>query len=503
MQELAENTVESRSSGVSVEQRSQLDPNIREFETFGSYLFLKRLAAGGMAEVFLARPASQGGNGRVQVVKRILPHVANNPVFLKMFQTEIQVIMGFNNPHTVQLHDSGDVNGQPFIAMEYIEGKNLKELISKVTAQKQHIPIPTALSLIAQAASGLSYAHTFINKVTGETVNAIHRDISPHNLILSYEGNVKVIDFGIAKAASGMNEQTRVGTIKGKTAYMSPEQVNGQPLDARSDIFALGIVAWELLTLQRPFTKDGDSEINILARIDNCDQFIVPPSQFNPDIPKEVDDIILKALRKNPNERYASASDFQAALRQAMMKLSPNYSYDDTGKIIRSLFSEEILAERKELQMLNMQAQTLLYTNNSNDKTMVTPSDRTNALGTHPSFKTMRTSAADEIGSGQMDLRLNKIESMIKQKATTRHYMMFAFYVLSLVALKLDNQYSIFNLIFREQAAHASQGYEEGADAPPPPPRQYNARQNRQQVQREPANVKSQKVATKKKNSKN
>lgn len=483
-----------------MEQRSQIDPHVRQFETYGNYLFLKRLAAGGMAEVFLARPASQGGNGRVQVVKRILPHVANNPVFLKMFQTEIQVIMGFNNPHTVQLHDSGDVEGQPFIAMEYIEGKNLKELISKVIDENQHIPVPTVLSLIAQAAAGLSYAHTFVNKVTGDTVNAIHRDISPHNLILSYEGNLKVIDFGIAKAASSVSEQTRVGTIKGKTSYMSPEQVNGQALDARSDIFALGIVAWELLTLKRPFTKDGDSEVNVLARIDNCDEFIVPPSHFNPDIPKEVDEIILKALRKNPNERYASASDFQVALRQAMMKLSPNYSYDDTGKIIRSLFADDIAAERKELQMLNMQAQAFLFSNNSGDKTMVVGSDRSGA-----SFKSMRTTPMDESDSGHiMDVRLNKIETMIKQKATARHYMMFGFYVISLVALKLDNQYSIFNLFFQGQQAQAIESSEHEEDSVPV--KTVNARgQNRQVQQREPAstNKASTKPANKKKNNRN
>lgn len=484
-------------SGVPVEQRSQLDPNIRVFETFGNYLFLKRLAAGGMAEVFLARPASQGGNGRVQVVKRILPHVANNPVFLKMFQTEIQVIMGFNNPHTVQLHDSGDFSGQPFIAMEYIEGKNLKELISKVTEQNQQIPVATVLSLVAQAASGLSYAHSFVNKVTGETVNAIHRDISPHNLILSYEGNLKVIDFGIAKAASSMSEQTRVGTIKGKTAYMSPEQVNGNGLDARSDIFALGIVAWELLTLKRPFTKDGDSEVNILARIDNCDQYVVPPSQFNPDVPKDVDEIVLKALRKNPDERYATASDFQSALRQAMLKFSPNYSYDDTGKIIRSLFAEEIIAERKELQLLNMQAQASLYVNNASDKTMIVPtSDRTNVMS--PPFKNLRTNSPDD-NSGHMDVRLTKIETMIKQKATARHYMMFAFYVISLVALKLDNQYSLFSLIFREQEARASsadQGEYALASTKP-------HRQNNQQGGISPSNKSVNNKTNKKKQSRN
>ncbi len=436
-----------------MEQRNQVDGNAKVFETFGGYLFLKRLAAGGMAEVFLARPATQGGNGRVQIIKRILPHVATSPIFLEMFQTETQVIMGFNNPHTVQLHDSGEFNGQPFIAMEYIEGKNLKELISKVSAQNQHIPIPTVLSVIAQAAAGLSYAHTFVNKVTGETVNAIHRDISPHNLILSYEGNLKVIDFGIAKAASSMAEQTRIGTLKGKTAYLSPEQANGQSLSARSDIFALGIVAWELLTLRRPFTKEGDSEINIISRIDNCDLHIVPPSEFNKDVPKEVDDIILKALRKNPDERYATASEFQAALRGAMQKFSPNYTYQDTGKIIRALFANEILEERKELQLLNMQAQASLYISSANDKTMIVPSDKSDAKNTP--FKFLRRNDPDD-ADGHMDVRLSKIESMIKQKASGRHYLLFAFYIISLIALKFDNQYSIFNLIFHEQAARAT-----------------------------------------------
>lgn len=408
-----------------------------EFESFGNFIFLRRLAAGGMAEVFLARPASQVGNGRVQVVKRILPHVANNSMFLNMFQTEIQVIMGFNHPQIVQLHDFGEFNNQPYISMEYIEGKNLKDLISKYIDINEKMPVAMALSLITQGAAGLNYAHTFINKVTGEAVKAIHRDISPHNLILSYEGNLKVIDFGIAKVASGIkHEPTRVGTIKGKTAYLSPEQVSGNPVDARSDIFALGIVAWELLTLHRPFHKDGDSELTIIGRIDNCDNHIVPPSTLNSDIPREVDEIIMKALRKNPDERYASASEFQIALRQVMMKFYPNYTYSDIGKTVRTLFHEEIKEERKDLQELNLQAQKAISSHLE---------ARTQVLENSISDPGMVTGVMNNIrnfvpGINQVDDRLMKIEAMMKEKASGRHYIMLAFYIISLIALKWEDR---------------------------------------------------------------
>ncbi|RYZ67140.1 MAG: serine/threonine protein kinase [Proteobacteria bacterium] len=346
--------------------------NFLTFETFGNYILLKKLATGGMAEVFLARPASHKGNGRVQVIKRILPHVATDALFLKMFQSEIQVTLGFNHPHTVQLHDFGEANRQPYISMEYIEGKNLKDIICKFGDRSELMPTAMALSLLAQAASGLSYAHTFVNKVTGEEVRAIHRDISPHNLILSYDGNLKVIDFGIAKAASSMQEATRAGTIKGKYAYLSPEQVNGDLLDARADIFALGIVAWELLTLRRPFYRDGDSEITVLGTINNCDHNVKAPSFYNCEIPPEVDKVVLKALRRNPAERYASAAEFQSALRQVMQQHYPNYTYSDTAKTMHILFADEIREERKEIRELNLQVQMSL---SNADATVVEGSD--------------------------------------------------------------------------------------------------------------------------------
>lgn len=426
-----------------IEKTEILDPY---FEPFANYLFLKKLAAGGMAEIFLARPATHLANGRVQVVKRILPHVANNPLFVRMFQTEIQVIMGFNHPHTVQLHDFGEINGQPYISMEYIEGKNLKDIIIKFTKRKQSIPIPMVLSLASQAAAGLSYAHNFVNKVTGEEVHAIHRDISPHNLIVSYEGNLKVIDFGIAKAASGMHEATRVGTLKGKISYMAPEQVTGQPLDARCDIFALGIVAWELLTLRRPFTYDAESDVTVLSRIEKCEQHVVPPSTYNSEVPPEVDDVIMKALRKNPKDRYSSAREFQVALRQVMLKYYPNYTYADTGHTMHELFKDEMEAERKEIRELNLQAQTTLSSLSSLSQSGLYDASKPGVV-----TGVLNNIKAIVPHSDSVELRLKNIENLMKQKSSGRFYMMFAFYLLSLLALKMDGKYNIVKMIMGEK----------------------------------------------------
>ncbi len=418
------------------------------FESFGPYLFLKRLAAGGMAEVFLARPASQEGNGRVQIIKRILPHVANNHDFHRMFQTEIQVIMGFNNPHVVQLHDFGEVNRQPYIAMEYIEGKNLKELMSKLVKNNQNMPLSVAVGLMMQAASGLNYAHNFINKVTGEAVNAVHRDISPHNLLVSYEGNLKVIDFGIAKAATSMHEATRAGTLKGKIAYLSPEQVNGDPVDARSDIFALGIVLWELLTLKRPFSQDSDSEVTIIGRINNCDKTLVSPSTHNIEIPKELDHVVMKALAKNPADRYQSAAEFQKALREVMMLHYPQHSYAQTGTLIQSLFATEIETERKEIQNLNRQAQMEL-TPPPPSETVVIENPQMSARPVYQS-QTQNLSTVTGIKykndgneMNHFDLRIVNLELMLKQKAQSRHYLMLIFYIVSLVAIKMEDSFSL------------------------------------------------------------
>lgn len=331
-----------------------------KFESFGSYILLKKLAEGGMAEIFLARPNSYIGNGRLLVIKRLLPHFSNQPMFLSMFQNEIQVLMGFCHPNTVQLHDFGKVDEQPFIAMEFLNGKNLRDLTNKIQKKNTQLPIPVALSLIIQAAAGLDYAHSFTNPVTGAAAKTIHRDVSPQNLIVSYEGNLKVIDFGIAKADTNIDEKTRVGMIKGKAAYLSPEQTRGEVVDCRTDIFSLGIVAWELLTPIRyyeqkaPAKKSNDNVTNIRENA-------IPPSTYNDQIPTDLDSTILKALRINPAERYQTANEFQTALRQVMQRCYPSHSYADTGRFMRTLFEVEIQAEKTEIFNLNKEAQEALF----------------------------------------------------------------------------------------------------------------------------------------------
>lgn len=360
-----------------------------KFEVFGNYILLKKLAEGGMAEVFLARPSTHMGNGRVQVIKRLLPHFSHQSMFLSMFQNEIQLIMGFCHPNTVQLHDFGRVDDQPFIAMEFLDGKNLKDLMLKIQNKGEKLPIPVVLSLIIQAAAGLDYAHSFTNGVTGEKANTIHRDVSPQNLIVSYEGNLKVIDFGIAKANSNLDEKTRVGTIKGKAAYLSPEQTMGETLDGRSDIYSLGIVAWELLTLTR-FYEQADHIESPKA-----------PSEFNKQIPIDLDLSILKALRKNPDERYQTAREFQNTLRQLMLRYFPNYSYADTGHFMKTLFSSEIILEKKELYDLNNEAQQTLF---KSEATIVLNSAATPTL--EPSF---------DLELDTVNTRLAQLEGMIKK----------------------------------------------------------------------------------------
>jgi serine/threonine protein kinase len=410
------------------------------FEVFGEYVLLKQLAAGGMAEVFLARPTNPNANGRIVVVKRILKQIANDPVFIKMFRSEIRVTLGFNHPHTIQLHDFGEVDYQPYIAMEFIEGKSLKQIMEKFAEKSEVIPAPTVLGLLAQAASGLSYAHHFENTATGEIVNAVHRDISPHNLLVSYDGNLKVIDFGIAKAKNEIADKTRAGQIKGKCAYLSPEQLLEEQLDGRSDVFSLGIVAWEMLTGHRLFHKQGDTELQVIQRIQNCEQHIVAPSVVNSEVPKEVDELILKALAKNRDDRFATAEAFQGAIRRVMRALYPTYTYADTAQIMRALFESDMLLERMALRDANDRAQELLAAD-LNAKTRVVDTAKTKGFFSifRKKTKTLPT---------EMELRVGNIEEVLKQKAKASHVMVGAFWVIAFIGIRLDEKYSLLDRFF-------------------------------------------------------
>jgi serine/threonine protein kinase len=419
----------------------------QQVQLFGNYVLLEKLASGGMAEIFLARPAVREGDGRLLVVKRILPHIANHSEFLNMFQREIQIIMGFTHSHVVQLHDFGSVNYQPYIAMEYIEGKSLRDVSDRLKARQAKMPISEALSLVAQAASGLHYAHTFEHKTTGKPLNTIHRDISPHNLIVSFDGNLKVIDFGIAKAACSVLDLSQTGTVKGKAGYFSPEQLEGHSLDARTDIFSLGVVAWELLTGEKLFAKPGDTEVSIMKKVSQSEKHIVPPSQLNKDIPADVDHVILKALEKDPNNRFRDARQFQAELRKPLMKYYPDYTYADTGELVRNLFSEDIIDQRRKMQELNQSAQEMLLRDVDDNTTVITVGGIAGQAAPEKGVELSKTS--DDV----LAFRLANIETALKQKASTRHYMMLAFYVISIIALKFGDLYHIWNDYVTPKAA--------------------------------------------------
>ena len=324
---------------------------------FGRYFLLDHLAQGGMAEIYRARMASPDGAGRLIVIKKIQAGYGGNAEFLQMFKSEIKVTMGFSHPNIVQLFDFGEENNQPYIAMEWLDGKNLRQFMSRYNDLKQTFPVELATYIAEQSAAGLQYAHSYKDKITGAPLDIVHRDISPQNILISFEGSVKVIDFGIAKATTN-SESTRAGVIKGKPSYLSPEQISGDQLDGRSDIFALGTVLWELLTGRKLFA--GDNALAVLKLIESAQTHVKPPSTVNPKVPKELDAIVLKTLQKQREKRYANAEELQRALRKFLYAYSPDFNPSDLAQVSKELFKNEIVEDRKKIQRLSEKVEEIL-----------------------------------------------------------------------------------------------------------------------------------------------
>lgn len=328
---------------------------------FGRYILLDRMAQGGMAEIFRSRLTSTEGAGRLLVIKRIQGGFGSNKEFLQMFKSETKVMMGFNHPNIVQVYDFGEEQNQPYIAMELVDGKNLRQYLNKLAKQNQRIPMEQVVWIMEQAASALGYAHAFKDKISGEPLNIVHRDVSPQNIMISYDGMVKVIDFGIAKAETNL-ENTRAGVIKGKPSYLSPEQIRGERLDGRSDIFALGVVMWELLTGKKLFSASGENEYAVLRQIESCDRHVRPPSEHNSNVPKNLDYILLKMLTKKREDRYQTAEELQRALHKFLYSHFEDFNPSDIALSLKKLFKDEIVYDRKRLQNLNSKVESLLTT---------------------------------------------------------------------------------------------------------------------------------------------
>jgi serine/threonine protein kinase len=299
--------------------------------TYGRFRLTARIGAGGMAEVFRAVVKGPQGWERELVLKRILPQLTGNAEFTKMFIREAKISALLVHPNIVQTFEFGEAEGTYFIAMEGVQGVTLRELLTRLKKDQRAMPFMVIADIAKQVCTGLEYAHT-LRGPDGTALEIVHQDISPTNIMLAFNGTVKILDFGIARAASFAEEEAKKGLIKGKVAYLSPEQVNLQPFDHRIDIFALGICMHEMMTGVRLFQAKNDvgKMRELLAKP------IPLPSSINAAVPRELDRIVMKALEVDPAQRYPTTAAMAADLERTM--IAARHSSRDLAKLLRGIF---------------------------------------------------------------------------------------------------------------------------------------------------------------------
>ena len=311
---------------------------------FGKYYLLERINVGGMAEVFRAKAFGVEGFERLVAVKRILPNIAEDKEFIRMFIDEAKIAVQLNHANIAQIFDLGVVDGAYYIALEHIHGRDLRAVFDRCRQLGEAMPVAQACFVVMKVCEGLDYAHNKRDQA-GRDLHLVHRDVSPQNVLVSFEGEVKLIDFGIAKAA-GKGSKTQAGILKGKFGYMSPEQVRGIPIDRRSDVFSCGIVLYELLTGERLFV--GESDFSTLEKVRNVE--ILPPSTYNRRIPDELERIVLKALAKDPDDRYSNSIDLHDELQAFVYTAGEFYSRKDLASWMKKIFGREIEEETVKLE---------------------------------------------------------------------------------------------------------------------------------------------------------
>jgi serine/threonine-protein kinase len=276
--------------------------------TLGRYTLEARIAQGGMASVFLGRMAGPGGFSKKVVVKRILPEFADNPLFVEMFLSEARLAALLNHPNVVQVYDFGEDHGQYYLAMELIDGVSVRALQHRYRRRQEPFPALLAAYIMAQACAGLSYAHQLKDE-NGVALNLVHRDVSPDNLLVSRTGVVKLVDFGVARVASA-TVQTTAGTVKGKLAYMAPEQVSARDIDLRVDVYAAGVALYELVAGRRPFVAQNELELAMTI----MERTAPPLGELAPHAPRTLQDICERAMQKERDKRFPDARSMQDAL---------------------------------------------------------------------------------------------------------------------------------------------------------------------------------------------
>ncbi len=320
----------------------------------GDYTLLRKLATGGMGEIWLAERKGISGFSKRVVIKTILECFADEPSLVDMFLQEGRIAAGLNHPNIAQTYDLGQVGRTYYMAMEYVNGRDLRNILLANVKKKQLVPLNLVLRIAAETCEGLYHAHTW-HTPDGQHAGIIHRDISPQNILVTFEGKVKIIDFGIAKAAQSAS-RTRSGVLKGKYAYMSPEQVRGKQLDPRSDLFSLGVVLYEMLTARRLFKRDSE-----LSTLDAVLESEVPsPKRFDVTVPKEVEDVLFKALARNPEDRFQDARQMQLALEEVMISCKLPASSAHLAAYMDEIFHDSLQYEQELEQMTNSNLMSMM-----------------------------------------------------------------------------------------------------------------------------------------------
>ncbi|HYU16237.1 MAG TPA: serine/threonine-protein kinase, partial [Candidatus Acidoferrum sp.] len=310
---------------------------------FGKYTLVCKLATGGMGELFVARKTGAGGFEKLVVIKRLLPHLAEDAHFVAMLLDEARIAARLSHPNVCQVHDLGEVDGHYYIAMEHLEGVPASLILRRASRAGQRLELGLATAVLRQAGEGLDHAHNLCDSA-GNSVGLVHRDVSPSNLFVTESGIVKVLDFGVAKSHDAL-ARTHTGALKGKYAYMSPEHVLGRPVDRRSDVWSLGVVLYELLTAQRLFWRD--SEYKMFQAI--VESPIPPLVERRPGLPPRVAQVADRALSRDPALRFASAREMGEALEDAMARASSGGIWRSTrvGDYVAEHFAA-LLQERRD-----------------------------------------------------------------------------------------------------------------------------------------------------------
>src|SRR3954452_8779554 len=313
---------------------------MRQPTKFGKYLLLERIAVGGMAEVFVAKAFGVEGFERLLAIKKILPTMGEDPEFIHMFVDEARIAVRLQHRNIVQVLELGKHDDNLYIAMEYVSGRDLRQLMERYRKRQEPMPLPQACLIVAEVCEALDHAH-HKRDAQGRPMGIVHRDVSPQNVLVGFEGEVKLIDFGIAKAESRLS-RTQSGILKGKFSYMSPEQVKGHELDGRSDVYACGILLWELVNGEKLFT--GDSDVAVLEKAGRG--LVAPPRTCPPELCR----VILKALAADPAQRYQAASEFHDDLRRFTVSGGAVFGARQLAEWLRQEFRAEWQKEQERLR---------------------------------------------------------------------------------------------------------------------------------------------------------